>query len=187
MILDIFKTSIYKTSFKDEKYIDYFVNLLTHYKNNNQKENYSNIGGFQSISSNIIDEEIKQNLFIKPAEQFIKQFKQNLKIELSNFWLNCNTKDDYNILHHHNNSNISGVYYVKAPKNSGNIVFQNGDLTKMYCKNQFFFNDINFHSRFFLQIEQYDLILFSSETLHYVEPNKLNEERISVAFNLKFV
>lgn len=184
MILDIFKTSIYKTSVINIGYINYFINLLKIQKDNNNTNYISNIGGFQSKSLNTLDYTIKENLFIKPATEYIKQFNKDYKIELSNFWINSNNKNDYNLLHNHTECNISGVYYVKAPENSGRIVFQNGDLTKMNSKNQFYFNDANFYSRYFLPVNQYDLILFSSETFHYVEPNRSDEERISVAFNL---
>ena len=184
MILDIFKTSIYKTSIKNIEYINYFTDLLKIQKDSNNINYISNVGGFQSQSLNTINDDIKENLFIKPAIEYIKQFNKNYKIELYNYWINCNNKNDHNLLHNHLGCNISGVYYVKAPENSGRIVFQNGDLTKMNSTNQFYFDDANFYARYFVPIIQYDLILFSSDTFHYVEPNKSNEERISVAFNL---
>jgi uncharacterized protein (TIGR02466 family) len=184
MILDIFKTSIYKTSIKNIEYINYFIDLLKIQKDKNNINYISNIGGFQSRSLNSLDNNIKENLFIKPALDYIKQFKKDYKIELVNFWINSNNKNDYNLLHNHPECNISGVYYIKSPENSGRIVFQNGDLTKMNSKNQYCFDDANFYSRYFLPVSQYDLILFPSETFHYVEPSRSNDERISVAFNL---
>jgi len=184
MILDIFKTSIYKSSIKNIYYKNYFIELLNNQKKLNNSNFLSNVGGFQSQSLNTIDENIKENLFNKPALEYIKRFNKNYKIELSNFWINSNNKNDYNLLHSHPECNISGVYYIQVPENSGRIVFQNGDLTKMSNKNQFYFDDANFHSRYFLPVKEDDLILFSSETLHYVEPNRSNDERISVAFNL---
>ena len=184
MIIDIFKTSIYKTSIKNIHYKNYFIDLLNTQKELNNGNSLSNVGGFQSQSLNIIDENIKQNLFVKPALEYIKQFNRNYKIELANFWINSNNKNDYNLLHSHSECNISGVYYIQATENSGRIVFQNGDLTKMSSKNQFFFDDPNFYSRYFIPVNDYDLILFSSDTFHYVEPNRSNDERISVAFNL---
>jgi uncharacterized protein (TIGR02466 family) len=185
MIIDIFKTSIYKTSIKNNEYINYFINLLELQKKNNCKNFISNVGGFQSTSFNSIDSNnILEDIFIKPALEYTKQFNKQYNIELTNFWVNSNNQNDYNLLHNHNDSNISGVYYIKVPKNSGRIVFQNGDLSKMYCKNEKYFDSTNFYSRYFFEVQQYDLILFSSETLHYVEPNRSKEERISVAFNL---
>ena len=38
-------------------------------------------------------------------------------------WANINNKEDYNISHTHPYSHYSGVYYVKVPKNSGNLYF----------------------------------------------------------------
>jgi hypothetical protein len=184
MIIDIFKTSIYKTSIKNIEYVNYFIDLLKIQKNKDNINYVSNVGGFQSKSLNIIDDNIKENLFIKPTLEYIKHFNKDYKIELDNFWINSNNKNDYNLLHNHAECNISGVYYVKTPENSGRIVFQNGDLTKMNSKNQFYFDDANFYSRYFVPVKQYDLILFPSETFHYVEPNRSNNERISVAFNL---
>jgi len=184
MIIDIFKTSIYKTSIKNIDYKNYFIDLLNNQRLLNNGNSLSNVGGFQSQSLNIIDENIKQNLFIKPALEYIKQFNRNYKIELANFWINSNNKNDYNLLHSHSECNISGVYYIQAPENSGRIVFQNGDLTKMSSKNQFCFDDANFYSRYFIPVNDYDLILFASDTFHYAEPNRSNDERISVAFNL---
>ena len=182
MIIDIFKTSIYKTSIKNIDYKNYFIELLNNQRKLNNCTFISNVGGFQSQSLNTIDETIKENLFVKPTLEYIKQFNRNYKIELSNFWINSNNKNDYNLMHNHSGANISGVYYIQVPENSGRIVFQNGDLTKMSSINQF--DDINFHARYFVPINEYDLILFSSDTLHFTEPNRSNDERISIAFNL---
>lgn len=184
MIIDIFKTSIFKTSIKNKEYINYFLNLLNIQKKFNYKKTISNVGGFQSESLTTLDDVIKKNVFINPSLEYLKNFNKIYKIELINFWINCNNKNDYNLLHNHPESNISGVYYIQAEKNSGRIVFQNGDLTKMNSINQHYFNDPNFYSRYFFSIKKFDLILFPSETFHYVEPSNSNEERISVAFNL---
>jgi hypothetical protein len=37
----------------------------------------------------------------------------------------------------------------------------------------------------FFDVQEYELYLFSGSTFHYVEPNRSNEERISVSFNIK--
>ena len=38
-------------------------------------------------------------------------------------WAIINTGGSTNLRHQHGNSTISGAYYVRAPKNSGDIVF----------------------------------------------------------------
>jgi uncharacterized protein (TIGR02466 family) len=188
MIIDIFKTSIYKTSLENKEYIDYFYNIIEEQKKLYNLNYISNVGGFQTKPFNIVNNKnIYNDVFINPALEYMKQFNKTYDVILSNFWINSNNKNDYNLLHNHNDSNISGVYYIKVPENSGRIVFQNGDLGKMNSKNQYCFDDPNFYSRFFFPIKQYDLILFSSDIFHYVEPNRSNDERISVAFNIDII
>jgi hypothetical protein len=101
MKLDIFKTSIYKTSIVNIDYKNYFIKLLNNEKKLNKKNFISNVGGFQTKSLSSLDNNIKKNLFIKPASEYIKQFNRDYKIELSDFWINLNNKNDYNLLHNH--------------------------------------------------------------------------------------
>ena len=42
---------------------------------------------------------------------------------IGNMWANINPPGALNRPHLHPNSHFSGVYYIKAPKNSGQIVF----------------------------------------------------------------
>jgi len=186
-VLDIFKTTIFKTKININLYKDYFLNILKDYKKFNFGNNISNIGGFQTNPLNSIDnQDILNNIFLNPTKEYIKHFKprRELNLKLSSFWINENNKNDYNLIHNHNESNISGVFYIKVPKLSGRLVFQNGDLTKLYDTNFNFFDDSNFNSRYFCNVEEGDLYLFTSQTLHYVEANRAEEERISVAFNI---
>jgi uncharacterized protein (TIGR02466 family) len=189
-IIDIFKTTIFKKNINNIEYKKYFIKILNQLKNLNYKTDKSNIGGFQTKSmTEIENKNILTNIFINPAKSFAKNLniKNNLKIVLDNYWINSNNKNDYNLIHNHPNSNISGVYYISVPKLSGRLVFKNPDLTKMYGNNFNCFNDANFFSTYFVNVEEGDLYLFTSETLHYVEPNKSEKERVSVAFNLKVV
>jgi uncharacterized protein (TIGR02466 family) len=187
--IDIFKTTIFKKNINNDLYKSFFLNLLKKEQNNKNNNIVSNVGGFQTKSFILKNKNIQENLFLKNAAEFAKILnnKIELKLQLQAFWVNCNNENDYNLLHNHYNCNISGVYYIKVPKNSGRLVFQNGDLTKLNSNNYDYFNNPNFYSRYFCEVKENDLYLFTSETLHYVEPNKSNEERISVAFNIKII
>ena len=48
----------------------------------------------------------------------------NLKPGLGNMWANINYPGSYNKQHIHPNSQWSGVYYVKVPKNSGSLFLE---------------------------------------------------------------
>lgn len=185
--IDIFKTTIFKTKIENSKHTKYFLDLLKIEKKNNQGKKVSNIGGFQSKNYNVIDNKnILQDIFFNPAKEFIEKLnpKKELKITLGGFWINSNLNNDYNLLHNHFGSAISGVYYLKVPKNSGCLVFQNGDLSKLSSNNFNYFDNENYYCRYHIEPKKFDLYLFTSETFHYVEPNRSSEDRISVAFNL---
>ncbi len=90
--------------------------------------NKSNIKGWHSKDFNMQENEPKNFIkFILPAiEQVITDMnweKQKQSININNMWAIINTGGSANLRHQHGNSTISGAYYVRAPKNSGDIVF----------------------------------------------------------------
>jgi uncharacterized protein (TIGR02466 family) len=99
-------------------------------------------------------------------------------------WININNYKDFNILHSHSNSTISGVYYVKTNEKSGSICFQHpGEpIFGEYKVDEY--NKIN-SNIYCLPSLQNTLYLFPSTLKHFVRPNQSNEDRISIAFNLE--
>jgi uncharacterized protein (TIGR02466 family) len=189
MILDVFKSTIFKTEIKNENYINYFKKVLNKEIKLNKGRVLSNRGGYQTNNLNEIkDIKVYEDIFIKPAIEFIKNLnckKKNIEINLSNFWINLNNVNDYNIMHNHPASNLSGVYYIEVPKDSGSLVFQNHNLLANGFNNNYdFFDNCNFYTHYTIIPKKYDLILFPAELLHFVTPNTTNKKRISVAFNL---
>ena len=93
-------------------------------------------------------------------------------------WGNINYRGNWNNLHEHTGAFISGVYYVKVPKDSGHLAFrapraitvseQSGEHPK------------------WVNIEPNEgvLMLFPGYLEHMVKPNQSDESRISIAFNL---
>jgi uncharacterized protein (TIGR02466 family) len=187
MILDIFKTSIYKTSVNNKDYYDFFMDTLNISLNKKEGRIISNVGGFQTkgfTENDFKNKNIFNDLFIEPVSHFLSSFKVKKQIKINNFifWINKNYPKTFNKLHRHGNNKISGVYYLEVPTQSGSLVFQNGDNIKL--SSEVTFDDPNFYSIYTIAPKKFDLILFFSETLHYVQPNFSNEDRISVAFNI---
>ena len=60
---------------------------------------------------------------IEKVMQDMNWEKQNQSIKISNMWAIINTGGSTNSRHQHGNSTISAAYYVRAPKNCGDIVF----------------------------------------------------------------
>jgi hypothetical protein len=84
------------------------------------------------------------------------------------FWFNIMPPASQTGLHDHkSNSFMSGVYYLKVPKDSGNIIFRQAD-----------------DSEITLQSEEGKMLLFPPHLKHRVSHNQSSENRISLAFNL---
>lgn len=146
---------------------------------------FSNYGGWQSSSitygecleiDNLVDllnDEVKlccQQVGLRP-------------LELYNIWININGTGNYNMLHHHVDSVLSGVYYVDAEPNQGNINFERGDGAEYHLPVEVdkltYFNT----SKTTYQSKTNALYIFPSWLKHSVEGNRTTKDRISVSFN----
>jgi uncharacterized protein (TIGR02466 family) len=151
----------------------------------------TNYGGWQSEDLDISLPELKPLLdkIYKSAEIMHSQFglKKEFRPVLDNLWININPIGGFNIPHVHGESIFSGVFYVKGTKDNGNIIFTHPAINIPYHLPEIIidkFNLINSGSVFH-HPQPGKLLMFPSWISHYVEPNLINEERISIAFNLK--
>ena len=106
-------------------------------------------------------------------------------LKLGNWWININGKYDYNMPHDHQNSILSGVYYVSVPQpNMGNLILHRDDtaeyfLTSKVERQPTAPNMLSVEC----PVEESKFYLFPAWTKHSVERNEGDEERISIAFN----
>ena len=149
----------------------------------------SNIKGWHSKDFNLQESETKNFInFILPSIEKVmidmnwEREKQTVKI--SNMWAIVNKGGSTNLRHQHGNSTISGAYYVRAPKNSGDIVFYDPRPAPVFS----FPKAIN--SNFLnakvngISPKGGALILFPSYVDHSVNENLTDEERIVISFNI---
>ena len=105
---------------------------------------------------------------------------------IGNMWANINPPGGYNRPHIHPNSHFSGVYYIKAPQNSGEIVF-NDPRSAAHMVMPERVRDIKPPSHLWREVRVNPLegrmLMFPSWLWHCVEPNESNDIRISVSFN----
>jgi uncharacterized protein (TIGR02466 family) len=183
--LDIFKTCVY--SFKLNLNVQHLYEYCIEYEKNNKSRNKSGVGSFQSkdldLNNSIIN--VLANCFLKHAN-FISynKYKIKNKLHLANFWFNINRYKDFNLEHDHPGSILSGVYYVKTPNNSGNLIFKNNSNRHLYFSDSSLieYNTLN-NTNYFLPPQENCLHIFPSWLMHYVEPNLSKEDRVSFSFN----
>ena len=147
----------------------------------------TNINGWHSTTDMNKKKEydpLMQELFAMQYEIFKKEFL-TLKPVLGNMWANINYPSGYNRPHLHPNSLFSGVYWIKAPENSGNLMLYDprpGVHTTMPDRKKgklpsAVWREVHYKPRAGM------IIMFPAWLWHEVQPNRSQDIRMSVSFN----
>jgi len=127
----------------------------------------------------------KDKNLLKITDQLSKLYEKKYKkiLRLVNFWAQVHFKNECTMPHDHANifdlflekpdtPDISGVYYIDAPKYSGDIVFD-------YWTNRYI------QHTWRVPPETGKYLLFPSGMTHKVLKNVTNEPRICISFNFR--
>ena len=140
--------------------------------------NFSGTGGAISLDNNFIEDNnlnILKNVITETALEYFKEVKTPNKIILKNSWVTKFLPGDTAQVHDHRPDVISGVYYIKATGNEGNLKL----INPLTYNN--FVGDLDFE---IIPITG-KLVLFPGWLKHQVLQNNSTNERISLAFNLE--
>lgn len=108
--------------------------------------------------------------------------RNNVKLAITQSWINYTKHGEYHHKHAHPNSVISGVFYIQSDNTSDKIHFYNEKYHQIKFEPREF-NVYNSESWWFESI-QGRLLLFPSSLVHMVEIRASNEAtRISLSFN----
>ena len=181
------KIKNYKDS--NEEIYDYIKKLQ---RKDSQGIVKSNIKGWHSKNFDLKEKEPQNFIKIisKQIENVITDMDwdtKNQKTKITNMWAIINKGGAANARHHHGNSSLSAAYYVRAPKNSGDIVFYDPRPAPVYShpvSNKP--NLLNAMSNSISPIEGL-LVLFPGYLDHSVNENLSDEERIVISFNISLL
>ena len=140
----------------------------------------SNYGGWQSdvrLHENAVFQLISTHVSAICASVFkVKGAK------IHQMWACINKKHDQNLIHSHtNNYNLSGVYYLSVPADSGEIVFRDPRPGANQAPCRLFKDDGD--SEYFSPSAGL-ILMFPSYLEHFVLPNRSDADRISISFDL---
>ena len=163
--------------------LDYIDNkalekYILDFKKNTKSRDVSNEGGWQqSLPQDIhpVFNDLVKSIHIASKTFEIKPGPKKINLQM---WVNVNDKGHWNNLHDHVGAEISGIYYVKVPKDSGHISFRDPraiTISEQSGENPKWVN---------IEPNQGVLMLFPGYLEHMVKPNQSDESRISIAFNL---
>lgn len=144
-----------------------------------QSEVYSLLTITRDITPNI--QNLAHNILMA-ANDISNQYNFDTFFDIGGccWWININDGYSYNVMHSHPGCEIIALYYPKISSNSGNLNLVRCDGSNhigLYENRPDFTN-------FELKAEEGTIYLFPSNILHYVKPNKMEDLRVSIAFNL---
>ena len=102
------------------------------------------------------------------------------KVSIGNSWANINDKGAWNMPHSHAGCWYSGVFYIKADGDEGDLVMIDNSekVLSEFPPSQRTNNNWKFTPT------SGELVLFPSGATHMVEPNQTDKERYSISFNI---
>ena len=182
-----FPTAIYIAELQDLNLNPELEKNIIAWSNKDKGLSRTNVDGWHSQTNmNELPEYKKLVDVLYEAQRTIYE-QEHLDSEpyLGNMWANINPPGAMNRAHMHPNSLWSGVYYVKAPKNSGHLkVDDPRSVAAMSRPRQKsgptpsrLWRETSFEPK------AGRLIMFPAWLTHCVDPNKSNDNRISVSFN----
>jgi len=145
----------------------------------------SNHGGWQS--SDIVANECKEvDRLVNYLNTEINECATQVglkDLQIYNLWININPTGSYNHLHNHVGSVFSGVYYVQATPEQGNIQFERGDNGEYHIPSDIAKETYFSCTRATYAAKTNALYVFPSWLKHSVQGNYTTEDRISISFN----
>ena len=182
-----FPTPIYIADIKHPTLNQELERDITAWANKDKGITRTNVQGWHSTTNMHELSQIKKLVSMLYACQKTIYEQEHLESEpfLGNMWANINPPGGMNRAHQHPNSLWSGVYYIKAPKNSGHLKIDDPRSSAAMVRPT--------QKKGTLPVRLYRethyepiagrCIMFPSWLMHCVDPNQSNDIRISVSFN----
>jgi len=168
--------------------LDYPETILDEFHKNYKQQDMHNNGAHLLSTKDYtdciitkLDLQNLKHLILEKAKVFCKELRYQPKSVLLNSWISVQRPGEHVTVHNHINSDLSGVFYIKANIDSG-ILFLRNPLQ------QFSYTKLFKRAATPVQVEPVNgkIVLWPSFIDHGVEKNNTKEDRIAIAFNLKF-
>ena len=182
-----FPTPIYIADIKHPTLNQELERDITAWANKDKGITRTNVQGWHSTTNMHELSQFKKLVSMLYACQKTIYEQEHLESEpfLGNMWANINPPGGMNRAHQHPNSLWSGVYYIKAPKNSGDLKIDDPRSSAAMVRPRQ--KDGEKPARLFRETHYEPIagrcIMFPSWLMHCVDPNESNDIRISVSFN----
>lgn len=169
-----------------------FSNEELQFIENSKKDCVVNINKNKTSSNQYVLEEkeminLKQELMLRLDQYFklVEESEDDVKLYITQSWINFNEPNTSHHEHMHPNSFLSGVLYINAVENLDFIRFLHPRDPLFQFENKKKFNIFN-SGVWDFPVKTKQILLFPSYLKHCVLENFSNHERISLSFNVFF-
>ena len=184
-----FPTPIYIKQIPNARELNHHLekNILQWQKEDPKGVSKTNVNGWHSKTDMNKKHEydpLSKELFVMQEEIFEKEYLTQKPV-LGNMWANINYPGGFNRPHLHPNALFSGVYWIKAPEKSGDLMLyeprQGAQCTMPNRKEgklpPELWREVHYTPR------AGTIVMFPAWLWHEVRTNQSNDIRISVSFN----
>jgi uncharacterized protein (TIGR02466 family) len=139
----------------------------------------------KTIVNKSLSKELIKNIKIYLNKSDVKKIKE---IKIINLWVVRQLKNEYNPIHYHEGQ-LSGVGYLKIPKDMNQNKFVKNKKFKTNGTIDFINGQTNFLSKsiYNLNPKLGDLLIFPNYLMHTAYPFNVDGERRSFSFNVKIL
>jgi uncharacterized protein (TIGR02466 family) len=157
---------------------------LAFFKNQEQKPNQGNTtSADRKILEHALMADVRASIqkAIDTYFQEVYRPKFDVKLRITQSWMNYSEPSQFHHKHAHPNSFLSGCFYPQADKNLDKLYFFNEPYHRIKIHSEDF-NVYNSDS-WWLPVGTGDIVIFPSSLTHMVEKVEAKETRISLSFN----
>ena len=182
-----FPTPIYVLDIKDQSINEQLEKDILNWYNKDKGINRTNVNGWHSKTTMHEMPEYKRltDALYEAQKKIYIEEDYDSEPFLGNMWANVNPKGGMNRAHVHPNSLWSGVYYVKANKDSGHLKIDDprssAAMSRPRLKEKQ--HPVRLWRESSFEPKAGRLIMFPAWLVHCVDPNMSDELRISISFN----
>jgi len=170
-----------------EKHLDrMFTKKEIDFVSKHKNKCVKNLGNIHTLEKNILDKKELKHIkkFIELSlEEYLRNIfnpKKNVKLYVTQSWINYTDINGYHKPHTHQNSLVSGVLYFNADDNDSISFYKNDtSFITLQPKNFNVFNSTSW----WMKVKTGQLMLFPSSLMHGVNTKQGSNTRISLAFN----
>jgi uncharacterized protein (TIGR02466 family) len=183
----IFPTDLYFVNIYDQKENESYRKELIRLSQIEAGNVRSNRNGYQS------DITLWKNEVFNPLLEKSSAIVQSIIADLStnqqefvirSMWGNIHPKGGFNFTHVHPTGWLSAVYYVALPEGCPGITFEDPRPSRLMDFQHSCLVDNLYYNH---QPQVGQLVLFPSWLPHFVNPNPVDENRISISFNVELL